>query len=102
MGVSPFSILGSGSTYFGSKKAKPVLSIFYMILSTICFVAVTVIVKFNGPVVPAAEAAFLRYLVGLIMFLPFFYLTFFGVKDDADIKSVDSMNLLVNWKLTKL
>ena len=69
-----------------------------MILSTICFVAVTVIVKFNGPVVPAAEAAFLRYLVGLIMFLPFFYLTLFGVKDDADKKSVDSLNLFVNWK----
>ena len=69
-----------------------------MILSTICFVAVTVIVKFNGPVVPAAEAAFLRYLAGLIMFVPFFYMTFFGFRDDVNKKGTNSLDLLVNWK----
>ena len=74
MGISPFSILGSGSYLSPSKTVKPILSIAFMIFSTLCFVAVTVIVKLNGPVVPASEAAFLRYVAGLVMFIPFFYI----------------------------
>ena len=98
MGISPFSILGSGSYLSPSKTVKPILSIAFMIFSTLCFVAVTVIVKLNGPVVPASEAAFLRYVAGLVMFIPFFYFTFFSNKKGEKTKQGNSLDLLVNWK----
>lgn len=42
-----------------------------MIASGVCFIAVTAIIKHAGQAVPAAEAAFLRYLMGLVFLLPF-------------------------------
>ncbi len=39
-------------------------------MTGLCFVAVTALVKFMGPGVPPAEAAFLRYLLGLVFLLP--------------------------------
>ncbi|MCI5095977.1 MAG: DMT family transporter [Rhodobacteraceae bacterium] len=41
-----------------------------MLVTGLCFVAVTALVKFLGPRVPPAEAAFLRYLLGLVFLLP--------------------------------
>ena len=69
-----------------------------MILSTICFVAVTVVVKFNGPVVPAAEAAFLRYIAGLVIIAPFLWSHFRmgGKKDLSPVFS--SVEIFSNWK----
>ena len=98
MGVSPFSLLGSGSNFFRSNEAKPLISIIFMILSTICFVAVTVVVKFNGPVVPAAEAAFLRYIAGLVIIAPFLWSHFRmgGKKDLSPVFS--SVEIFSNWK----
>ena len=49
---------------------RPAVGIFWMFVTGLCFVAVTAIVKLMGPRVPAAEAAFLRYLLGLVFFLP--------------------------------
>jgi len=98
LGISPFSILGSGFYLSPSKTVKPILSIAFMIFSTLCFVAVTVIVKLNGPVVPASEAAFLRYVAGLVMFIPFFYFTFFSNKKREKAKQGNSLDLLLNWK----
>ena len=43
---------------------------FWMLVTGLCFVAVTAIVKYMGPRVPPAEAAFLRYLLGLVFLLP--------------------------------
>jgi drug/metabolite transporter (DMT)-like permease len=44
--------------------------IFWMFVTGLCFVAVTAIVKHMGSRVPPAEAAFLRYLLGLVFLLP--------------------------------
>ena len=43
-----------------------------MFVTGLCFVAVTAIVKHMGTRVPPAEAAFLRYLLGLVFLLPMF------------------------------
>jgi drug/metabolite transporter (DMT)-like permease len=42
----------------------------WMVLSGLCFVAVTAMVKHVGADVPAAQAAFLRYALGLVFVLP--------------------------------
>lgn len=49
---------------------KPLLGIFWMLVTGLCFVAVTAMVKYMGPRVPPAEAAFLRYLLGSVFLLP--------------------------------
>ncbi len=46
------------------------LGIFWMLVTGLCFVAVTALVKYMGPRVPPAEAAFLRYVLGLVFLLP--------------------------------
>ena len=49
---------------------KPLVGIFWMLVTGLCFVAVTALVKHMGPRVPPAEAAFLRYMLGLVFLLP--------------------------------
>ncbi|WP_303048857.1 DMT family transporter [Phaeobacter sp. HF9A] len=44
--------------------------IFWMLVTGVCFVAVTALVKFLGPRIPPAESAFLRYCLGLVFLLP--------------------------------
>lgn len=41
-----------------------------MVMTGICFVAVTALVKTLGGRIPAAESAFLRYVIGLIFLIP--------------------------------
>lgn len=41
-----------------------------MLVTGLCFVAVTAIVKYMGPRMPPAEAAFLRYALGLVFLVP--------------------------------
>lgn len=48
----------------------PLAGVFWMLVTGACFVAVTAIVKHIGSSVPAAEAAFLRYALGLVFLLP--------------------------------
>lgn len=50
--------------------SRPLLAIFWMLVTGFCFVAVTALVKFMGARIPPAEAAFLRYLLGLGFLLP--------------------------------
>lgn len=50
--------------------AKPLTGIMWMLVTGLCFVAVTALVKYMGPRVPPAEAAFLRYFLGLGFLLP--------------------------------
>ncbi|WP_236016513.1 DMT family transporter [Salipiger abyssi] len=50
--------------------STPVRGIFWMIVTGLCFVTVTALVKTLGGRVPAAESAFLRYLLGLIFLVP--------------------------------
>ncbi len=49
---------------------RPVAGVFWMLVTGLCFVAVTALVKYLGPRVPAPEAAFLRYLLGLVFLIP--------------------------------
>ncbi len=44
--------------------------IFWMISTGVLFVGVTALVKYLGPRIPAAEAAFLRYALGLVLLVP--------------------------------
>ncbi|MBX2824858.1 MAG: DMT family transporter [Gammaproteobacteria bacterium] len=50
----------------------------WMLLSGLCFVGVTVSVRYVGPEVPAAQAAFLRYVLGTVMLAPVFYQLYRG------------------------
>ena len=50
--------------------SRPIVGIFWMAFTGIMFVAVTAVVKHVGNEVPAAQAAFLRYVLGLVFLLP--------------------------------
>ncbi len=43
----------------------------WMVLTTFCFVAVTGIVRYLGSDIAAGQAAFIRYVFGVLLFLPF-------------------------------
>lgn len=49
---------------------RPLAGILWMLVTGLCFVGVTAVVKHVGGAVPAAQAAFLRYLLGLVFLLP--------------------------------
>ncbi len=49
---------------------RPLAGIFWMIVTGLNFVAVTAIVKHVGAALPAAESAFLRYVLGLVFLVP--------------------------------
>ncbi|MBB5720855.1 drug/metabolite transporter (DMT)-like permease [Loktanella ponticola] len=51
-------------------NARPANAIFWMVVTGLNFVAVTAIVKHIGSAMPAAQGAFLRYVLGLIFLLP--------------------------------
>ena len=51
--------------------SNPWAGIGWMALTGLMFVAVTGIVRYVGSDVPAPEAAFIRYVIGLILMLPF-------------------------------
>ena len=52
------------------RLARPLVGIFWMVVTGLCFVAVTALVKYMGPGMPAQQSAFLRYLLGLVFLLP--------------------------------
>lgn len=49
---------------------RPLAGILWMIATGACFIAVTAVVKHAARDLPAAEAAFLRYLLGLVFLVP--------------------------------
>lgn len=49
---------------------RPLIGVIWMVLTGLNFVAVTAIVKHIGNDVPAAQGAFLRYLLGLVFLIP--------------------------------
>jgi len=51
-------------------EPRPVAGVLWMLLAGACFVGVTAIVKYMGEGVPAAQSAFLRYLLGSVFLLP--------------------------------
>jgi len=55
---------------YNGTPQRPVLAIFWMLMTGLFFILVTALVKYMGPRLPAAEAAFLRYAMGLIFLIP--------------------------------
>ncbi|MGH1415927.1 MAG: DMT family transporter [Pelagimonas sp.] len=51
-------------------QSRPSVGIFWMVVTGLCFVAVTALVKTLHGRVPAPEAAFLRYVLGLVFLIP--------------------------------
>ena len=51
-------------------QSRPVVGILWMLFTGLMFVAVTAVVKHVGDDVPAAQAAFLRYVLGLVFLIP--------------------------------
>ncbi|MEO1732844.1 MAG: DMT family transporter, partial [Pseudomonadota bacterium] len=49
---------------------RPIVGIFWMFVTGLCFVAVTALVKLAGDRIPPAESAFLRYVLGLVFLIP--------------------------------
>ena len=50
--------------------SNPLSGIFWMVVTGLMFVAVTAIVKYVGSDLPAAQGAFLRYILGLVFLIP--------------------------------
>ena len=46
------------------------LGMLWMLLSGLCFVCMTVVVRYVGTRIPAVEAAFIRYVFGILFLLP--------------------------------
>ncbi|MBO6776740.1 MAG: DMT family transporter [Marinibacterium sp.] len=53
-----------------SRPVRPVVGILWMLGAGLCFVVVTALVKWLGPGIPAAQSAFIRYMLGLAFLLP--------------------------------
>ncbi len=53
-----------------ARPSRPLAGILWMLVTGACFVAVTAVVKHLGKGLPAAEAAFLRYALGLVFLIP--------------------------------
>jgi len=52
------------------KADRPLTGVFWMIVTGLCFVAVTATVKHMNGSLPAAQFAFLRYFLGLVFVIP--------------------------------
>lgn len=52
------------------RKPRPLAAIMWMIVTGLLFVAVTAAVKHGAQGLPAAESAFLRYVLGLVFLIP--------------------------------
>jgi drug/metabolite transporter (DMT)-like permease len=50
--------------------SRPIQGILWMVVTGLCFISVTAIVKHAAQDLPAAQAAFLRYLLGLVFLVP--------------------------------
>ncbi|MEM8793049.1 MAG: DMT family transporter [Pseudomonadota bacterium] len=55
----------------GADKDRTLEGIGWMVITTLFFVSVTGIVRYLGSDLPASQGAFIRYVLGLIMLLPF-------------------------------
>lgn len=53
-----------------SPVSRPGWGIFWMLMTGLCFVAVTATVKMVGTEVPAIQSGFLRYALGLVFLIP--------------------------------
>ncbi len=59
---------------------SPIIGIFWMIITTIFFVGVTIFVKILGETIPSSQTAFLRYLFGTIFLIPIIIKSFRNIE----------------------
>ena len=52
---------------------RPLVAIFWMLVTGLCFVMVTALVKYLGARMPATQSAFLRYFIGFLLLTPLFW-----------------------------
>ncbi|MCD2310730.1 DMT family transporter [Pseudosulfitobacter pseudonitzschiae] len=52
------------------QEPRPMTGILWMLVTGLCFVAVTALVKWMGPGMPPSQAAFLRYVLGIVFLIP--------------------------------
>ena len=62
--------MASKSSSDRPEAPNPAIGVFWMVVTGLCFVAVTAVVKIVGPTVPPAQSAFLRYALGLVFVIP--------------------------------
>ena len=62
--------MASKSTSDRPEAPNPAIGVFWMVVTGLCFLAVTAVVKIVGPTVPPAQSAFLRYALGLVFVIP--------------------------------
>jgi len=67
-------------------SARPLAGVLWMLASGLCFVGVTATVKYMGDTMPASQAAFIRYALGLVFVLPFLGLLVRERPDLADLR----------------
>jgi len=53
-----------------TRPTRPVLGVFWMVVTGLLFVGVTALVKYLGTDISAPQAAFIRYALGLVFLLP--------------------------------
>lgn len=58
------------STGMKEPHMNPGAGVAWMLLSGLCFVGVTAIIRYLGPALPAAEGAFIRFGIGTVFLLP--------------------------------
>ena len=51
-------------------EQRPIVGIFWMLVTGFCFVGVTALVKTLDPAIPAPVSAFMRYVLGLVFLIP--------------------------------
>jgi drug/metabolite transporter (DMT)-like permease len=62
--------MASKSSSDRPEAPNPAIGVFWMVVTGLCFLAVTAVVKIVGPTVPPAQSAFLRYALGLVFVIP--------------------------------
>jgi len=62
---------GVNAAMSSEQISRPGWGVFWMIITGLQFIGVTALVKMLGTRIPAPEAAFLRYILGLVFLIPF-------------------------------
>jgi drug/metabolite transporter (DMT)-like permease len=62
--------MSQSPTATSDTSQSPIRGVVWMVLTGLCFVAVTALVKYLGDRIPPAQSAFLRYLLGLVFLIP--------------------------------
>ena len=68
--LEPFYFEADGRGMTKTPLSKPLAGVLWMLVTTICFVAMNVLVKYVGTGLPVIQTAFLRFALGLVFLIP--------------------------------